>query len=114
MLKINLSQKIIKDLKTLKKKFRNIDKDLDDLFKKLSTGFLIGDKLQNFNSISLYKARLRNSSSLTGARGGFRVIYYLKASDDEILALTIYSKSEKLDISKKEILQILKSENLIK
>ncbi len=45
MLKINLSKKAVKDLKNLKRKFRNINKDLDDLFLKLSQGFIVGNKL---------------------------------------------------------------------
>ncbi len=111
MLKINLSRKIRKDLKNLKRKFRNINKDLDDLFFKLSQGFITGNKLQEFKNMEIYKARVKNSSGAVGKSGGFRVIYYLKRSDEEILVLTIYSKSIKTNIPKQEILEILKQEN---
>jgi mRNA-degrading endonuclease RelE of RelBE toxin-antitoxin system len=110
MFNINLSKRFVKDLKNLKKKFDKIENDLDTLFSALSKDNIIGDRVQNFKSFEIYKARLRNSSSGKSKSGGFRVIYYLKRNNSEILALTIYSKSQKTDISKKEILNILKSE----
>lgn len=113
MLAINLSQRFIKELKTLKKKFRKIEEDLDQLFSALAQENIIGDRMQEFRGFELYKARIKNSSREIGKSGGFRVIYYIKRLDGEIFALTIYSKSQKSDISRNEILKILKEENLI-
>lgn len=113
MTKVVLSEKFFKDLKKLKKKFNKIDRDLDGLFVRISSGEVVGDRLREFRKFEIYKARVRNSSSDVGKSGGFRVIYYLKREDDLVLVLSIYSKSQKLNILKNEILKILKDENLI-
>lgn len=97
-------------LKNLKKKFDKIENDLDTLFSDLSKNNIIGDRVKNFKGFEIYKARLRNSSSDKGKSSGFRVIYYLKRNNSEIIVLTIYYKSQKTNISKNEILNILKSE----
>jgi hypothetical protein len=55
---------------------------------------------------------MKNSSTNSGKSGGFRVIYYSISKDGAYL-LAIYSKNQKEDISKKEILNILKEENLM-
>lgn len=113
MFRINLSQKVVKDLKLLKRKFKKIDDDIDELFLKLSQEVMIGNRLQEFGGLEIYKARVRNSSSSSGKSGGFRVIYYLKKSNNEIWVITIYSKETKTEIFKQEILKILQTENLI-
>lgn len=112
MNRVILTKKARKDIKNLKKNFRRIDEDLDHLFATLSGGKLVGSRIQNFQDLEIYKARIRNSSAAIGKSGGFRVIYYLKRNDGEIIALTIYSKGLKSNISKKEIENILKEENL--
>lgn len=67
---------------------------------------LSADKIEGLAGYSVYKARMKNSSSLSGKSGGFRIIYYLEYQQ-KIYCLTIYSKSEKQDVSRKEILEIL-------
>ncbi len=110
---IKLSRRLVKELKILKRKFVNIEEDLDAIFSKLSVGTIIGNRIQEFKGLEIYKARVRNSSSNIGSRGGFRVVYYIRRPNNEIIALSIYSKNQKQDISKKEILEILKQENLV-
>ncbi len=46
--------------------------------------------------------RLKNTNIQKGKSAGYRVIYYLKASH-HIILVTIYSKSNYLDISRKMI-----------
>jgi len=55
---------------------------------------------------TVFKARVKNSSAQKGKRGGYRVIYYLKTKD-QILLVTMYSKSEQADIAASEIRDIL-------
>jgi mRNA-degrading endonuclease RelE of RelBE toxin-antitoxin system len=43
-----------------------------------------------------------------GKRGGARVIYYFKRSDDEIWLLTIYSKGEMVNLTDYQLKQIAK------
>jgi mRNA-degrading endonuclease RelE of RelBE toxin-antitoxin system len=114
-MKTKYSKNFLKDAKFLRKKYQKFDSDLLKFINSLEKeSFIAASRIQGLDSLEIYKARLRNSSSLTGKSGGFRVVYYAKISENCFYLLSIYSKSEKLDISKKEILQILKSENLIK
>lgn len=113
MFSVNLTRKAIKDLKSLRNKFPKITEDLDKLFSILSQEKIIGDRIQNLKGLEIYKARLRNSSSTSGSSGGFRIIYYIKRKNGQILVLTIYSKTQKNDISHTEILKIIKQENLV-
>ena len=59
----------------------------------------------------VYKARLPNRDSGSGKRGGYRVIYYL-LSEESIVLLTIYSKTDQSDIPADEIVRILDEEFL--
>ena len=43
-----------------------------------------------------------------GKSGGFRIIYYLRSSDNTIYLLTIYAKAYKEDIDPVEIKALLK------
>lgn len=51
--------------------------------------------------------KLRWSQSGIGKRGGLRIIYYWITSDGQILLLTAYAKSERVDLSK-EALKIMR------
>ena len=46
-------------------------------------------------------------SHATGKSGGFRIITLVKIEKDKIILLTIYSKTEKENISKDELSSIL-------
>ena len=54
---------------------------------------------------AVYKVRLPNRSARRGKSGGFRVIYYAQIADTVTL-LAIYSKSDDVDISIREIQQL--------
>lgn len=112
MFSINLTRRAVRDLKFLRKKFQKIEEDLEKLFSTLLQEKLLGDKIQNLQGLEIYKARIRNSSSASGSSGGLRVIYYARKRNGEILVLSIYSKTQKSDISHREILKILQQENL--
>jgi mRNA-degrading endonuclease RelE of RelBE toxin-antitoxin system len=64
-----------------------------------------GDRIPGVGRV-LYKARVKNSAAVRGKRGGFRIIDYLHTADD-ILLVTIYSKSEQADITAEELQRIL-------
>lgn len=55
---------------------------------------------------TVFKVRIKNSSIHKGKSGGYRVIYYLKTSD-QILLVTMYSKSDQSDITAAEVREIL-------
>ena len=47
--------------------------------------------------------KLRWPAGSQGKSGGVRVIYYFAVSKDQIFLITIYSKSEKDDLTSKQI-----------
>lgn len=50
--------------------------------------------------------KLRVADGTKGKRGGFRVIYYWLVSDTITILLDIYRKSEKTDLTKKEMAEL--------
>ena len=56
---------------------------------------------------NLFKKRVKNSSIPTGKSGGFRVIIY-KQVEDKMILISIYSKTEKENLSDEELSNIIK------
>ena len=102
---IRVSLRFKKELKSLRKKYKKIDKDLENLKKELLVNPTAGTPLGD----NLYKIRLSNSSIPTGKRGGFRIITFVKIEKETIILLTIYAKTEKENISDEELKEILNS-----
>lgn len=113
MLTIKYSARFLKDAKRLKdkKNFRKIADDIKEAEESIKTAKDKGDLIQGLGDLQIFKIRQRNSSANTGKSGGFRIIYYQMLGEDVALMLTIYSKTEQNNISKAEILEILKQEN---
>lgn len=101
IVKVEQATEYEKELKRLRKKYKSIRKDIDDLIKKLEAGETPGDRI-NGNQYEVYKVRVKNSDINKGQSGGYRVIYYTK-NIDNILLTAIYSKSEQANITNKEI-----------
>ena len=96
-------------LKKLAKKYNKIKLDLQNLTKILSSNPKSGISLQ----YNCYKIRVANSSIPTGKSGGFRIIYYFIDNNNKIFLMTIYSKTQKENLSENELLELLKSNGLI-
>ena len=92
-----------RELKWLAKKYKKIARDLavfkEEILKNPTQGAALGN--------NCYKIRIPNSSIPTGKSGGFRVITLVKIERDNIVLLTIYSKTEKENISEDELKAIL-------
>lgn len=88
-----------KELKRLAKKYPSIKSDLEKLSLKIledpTTGVNLG---QNF-----YKVRMAITSKGKGKSAGARVITYFKVTDTKIFLASIYDKSDKENISDKEL-----------
>jgi mRNA-degrading endonuclease RelE of RelBE toxin-antitoxin system len=56
--------------------------------------------------IPYFKVRVKNSDIQKGKSGGYRVIYYVKASTN-ILCLLIYSKSKEDNVTATEIQKVI-------
>ena len=92
-----------KELKQLSKKYKKIGKDLIKFKQEIIKNPKFGIPLGN----DCYKIRVPNSSIPTGKSGGFRIITLVKIENDKIILLTIYSKTQKENITDEELKSIL-------
>ncbi len=94
-----------RNVRQLAKKYRQIKTDVQPLLDVLGQGQTPGDQIPGVQH-EVFKVRVRNSDSVKGKSGGYRVIYQ-RATDGLILLITIYSKTEQADIALKEIRKII-------
>lgn len=64
-----------REARDLKKRYRNIEADLQTLIEQLRNGGLPGDRIPGFTDYVVYKVRVKNSDIRKGKSGGYRVIY---------------------------------------
>ncbi len=88
-----------KEAKRLAKKYTSLKTDIEALIESLEQNPTQGKSLGK----DCFKIRLAISSKRKGKSGGARVITCLLIEDTEVHLLTIYDKSEKEDISDKEL-----------
>ena len=108
MVNIFYSSEFRKEVKRLAKKYRSIPEDLIELRNRLVENPLEGADL----GFGVRKVRMIIKSKGKGKSGGARVITYnVTETEDtiDITLLTIYDKSERSNISDKEIKDLLKS-----
>lgn len=104
---IKLSAIFRKEFKRLAKKYRSLPFDLDKLIESIQENPMQGTDLGN----RLRKIRLAITSKGKGQSGGSRVITYaITVQEDgiEVTLLTIYDKSDRENVSDKELLDLLK------
>jgi len=92
-----------KTFKRLRKRYRNLEKDINVLRLALMKNPMAGMPL----GAGLYKIRLASSDMSKGKSGAFRVIYYLMLDADTIVLLDLYTKNEKENVPISEIKKIL-------
>jgi mRNA-degrading endonuclease RelE of RelBE toxin-antitoxin system len=105
LIKIYESISYKKELKKLNKRYRSIDRDIKPLIQQLESGETPGDRIVG-NEYPVYKIRVPNSDTRKGKSSGYRVIYYTIVPEAILLA-TIYSKSDRQNISNKEVEDII-------
>ena len=98
-----------KSVKTLRKRYRMIGKDLSQLRKVLTDNPQAGISLGE----GLRKIRLANRSIPTGKRGGFRIIYYYIGANETVYLVEIYAKSDQETISDTVLKEILEEEGIL-
>jgi mRNA-degrading endonuclease RelE of RelBE toxin-antitoxin system len=106
------TKKFERELKALYKKYRSLKEDLNIFEKELRENPYIGDNLGN----NVRKIRIAINSKNKGKSGGARIITYdlvVDIENTEIYLLSIYDKSEKDSISKQEIEELKKENNLL-
>lgn len=104
---IRFSDEFEEELYRLSKRFRNIRSDVQPIIEQLQQGNFVGDRIGGIGEeYFVYKVRVRNSNLQKGKSAGYRLIYQVE-SPTSILLLTIYSKSDREDISANEIREII-------
>ncbi|MFZ5821785.1 MAG: type II toxin-antitoxin system RelE/ParE family toxin [Chloroflexota bacterium] len=102
---IEFTPEFKRNLRLLARKYRRIRSDVEPLLARLQTGETPGDQVPGTGYL-IFKVRVKNSDLERGKSGGYRVIYYL-VTEERIILVTIYSKTEQSDISVKKIRQII-------
>ncbi len=94
-----------RNIRTLIKKYRNILNDIQPIVAQLENGDILGDQVPGVG-YPVFKLRIKNSDNQKGKSGGYRLIYYLK-TNDRILLLTLYNKSEQDDVMVRDLQNII-------
>lgn len=109
MNRVDLAPRLLRDVKRLRKKYPNVQADVQSLISTLEQGEVPGDQVPGVG-YTVYKVRVRSSDQRKGKRGGFRVLYYLRTTTLFIL-LTLYAKSDRIDISPEQIRYLIEEYN---
>jgi hypothetical protein len=97
-----------KHAKSIGKKHLTLKSDIEALISSLEEGPIQGEPLGK----DCYKVRMAITSKAKGKSGGSRVITCVKVLDQDVYLLSIYDKSEKENISDKELDGMLKMAGL--
>ncbi|MBU2649693.1 MAG: type II toxin-antitoxin system RelE/ParE family toxin [Bacteroidetes bacterium] len=93
-----------RDSKALLKKYPSLKTDLSYLTESLEIEPKQGQPL----GMDCYKIRISITSKGKGKSGGARIITCVKIASDNVFLLTIYDKSQKEDLSDKELKELLR------
>lgn len=93
-----------KELKKLAKKYDSLKTDISVLFESLEENPIQGTSLGR----NCYKIRLAISSKGKGKSGGARVITNVVITQETVYLLSIYDKSDKENLTDKELDELLK------
>ena len=105
LIQVIVSPTFNRNLRTLAKKYRSIRNDIQPIIEQLAQGELPGDRIAGVGYV-VFKLRVRNSDTQKGKSGGYRLIYYVQTAMGIIL-LTVYTKSEQVDIVAEDIQNII-------
>lgn len=107
LVKIDLTPEYKRNLRELVKKYRQIRSDVQPIIEQIQEGNFLGNRIPGIGEeYVILKLRIKNSNIQKGKSAGYRLIYQVE-SPTSILLLTIYSKSDREDISPNEIRSIL-------
>jgi len=104
-IQVEASPTFNRNLRALAKKYRSIQNDIQPIIEQLEQGELPGDQIPGVG-YAVFKLRVRNSDIPKGKSSGYRLIYYVKTATGIIL-LTVYTKSEQVDIAAKDVQSII-------
>lgn len=101
---VNATPKFEKEIKRLSKKYPSLKTEYVDLVLSLRIDPLQGIPLGN----RCYKIKLSIASKGKGKSGGARVITYVQVLETKVFLLTIFDKSERENISERDLSALLK------
>lgn len=107
---MNTTPSFEKEYTKLKRRFPKIDDDFEVFLDEVEENESLGEPWPGIikDGNKIFKKRMRNSSARKSKRSGFRVIEYLLTEDNTVYLLDIYSKSDKEDIPKRRIRDLIK------
>jgi mRNA-degrading endonuclease RelE of RelBE toxin-antitoxin system len=94
-----------KELKRLAKKYNSLKTDMAQLFESLEEDPIQGIAIGK----NCYKIRISISSNGKGKSGGARIITNIVIKDETVYLLFIYDKSDKENLTDKELDELLKN-----
>lgn len=104
-IEVRTSERFDREIRQLAKRYRRIRIDIQPIIDQLEAGELPGDQIPGMD-YTLFKVRIKNSDVQKGKSGGYRIVYYVKTATN-ILLITLYSKSDKSDITADEVREII-------
>lgn len=102
---IRLTPDFQRQVKILSKRYRSLKTDLSPVIEQLRTREPLGDQISGIG-FRVMKVRVKNSDISKGKSSGYRLIYWI-SSDELIVLLDIYSKSDRSNVDAIEIRQII-------
>lgn len=92
-----------KAFKKLSKSYKSIDLDVDNFLESINTKEDLGIELKS----NIFKIRIANSNKNKGKSAGYRLISYLAIIENELHLLYIYDKSNLVNLTEKEIDELI-------
>ena len=96
----------VKDIKKLKKRYKNILNDIEEFKNTLISNPNIGISLGN----GIYKVRVKNSNKNQGKSSGYRVITCFIDENNIVYLVKIYDKSEIANIKTSKLIELINDE----
>ena len=107
--KIDHTPRFTRELKKLSKRHHGFSDEVAGTLNDLADDIIKeGDKLTGFEDLPVFKKKIGIGGNI-GQRRGARIIYY--KDDDNLWALSLYSKNQKGDITDKDIKDIMEALN---
>jgi mRNA-degrading endonuclease RelE of RelBE toxin-antitoxin system len=103
---IDLTPEFYRNLRDLDKRYRHVHADIQTVIQDLEVGNFVGDRISGIGEgYVMLKVRIKNRDIHKGKSSGYRLIYQVE-SPTSVLLLTIYSKSDRSDITAAELRSI--------
>lgn len=96
-----------RSVKLLEKKYPHVKDDLKAALRVLENSPQLGDVIPGSSGIR--KLRVPNSDAARGKSGGYRLLYVIRADRQLIGLLLLYSKSDREDVTRAELIDLLRS-----